>query len=184
MIAARVSLKGGISYRDGSPSRSRRGYSEGNSVAQSARWLASDPNILPEWTYQLTEQIMKVVQDNAAKTNPDKFFYCDSSWGSTQDDNSSSGRNFAPNYLFGAYDFYKSLPRSGRSSPGGSSSGYSANHCASAPCFHCGELGHFAHECSLPPSPGRADKDSDWRSPSSGPKMVRFADGSREQPKI
>ena len=37
---------------------------------------------------------MKAVQDNAAKTNPDKNYYCDSSRGSTWDDNSSSGRNF------------------------------------------------------------------------------------------
>ena len=50
------------------------GYSEGNSVTQSARWLASDPKSLPEWTYQLTEQIVKAVQDNAVKYNPDKIF--------------------------------------------------------------------------------------------------------------
>ena len=67
-----VVVVGGVSYCDGSPSRLRGGYSEGNSVAQSTQWLVSDPHNLPEWTYQLTEQIMKAVQDNASKTNPDK----------------------------------------------------------------------------------------------------------------
>ena len=84
--------QGFFSYRDESPSRPRGGYSEGNSVAQSAQWLAADPNSLPEWTYQLTEQIMKAVQDNAVKNNTDTIFYCDSSHGSTRDDSSASGR--------------------------------------------------------------------------------------------
>ena len=139
-------FQGFFSDQDGSPFRPRGGFSEGNYVAQAARWLASDPNSLPEWTYQLTEHIIKAVQDNAVKNNPDNNFYCDSSRGSTRDDNSSSGRTFVPNYSSGSYNYYKSPPRLGRSSPGGSSSGYSANRRPSGPCFRCGQLGHFARE--------------------------------------
>ena len=53
---------------------------------QSARWLASDPNNLPVWTYKLAEQITKAVQEISAKIKPDEDYYWDSSRGSTQDE--------------------------------------------------------------------------------------------------
>ena len=81
------------------------------------------------------------------------------------------------NYLSGSYNYYRSPPCS-------PSRGYSANRRPSGPCFRCGQLGQFLHECSLPPSPGRAYQDSDWRSPSSSPKTVRFADCNIDQPKL
>ena len=62
---------------------------------------------------------MKAVQDNAVKNNPGKKIYCDSSRGSTRDDSSASGRTVAPNYSSGSYNYYKSPPRLGRSSPAG-----------------------------------------------------------------
>ena len=68
--------------------------------------------------------------------------------------------------------FGSSPPRGDRSkSPDGRGTG------SPSVCFRCRQPGHFIRECPETASPGRSDKDKNWRSPTSSPsKRVTFGE--------
>ena len=68
--------------------------------------------------------------------------------------------------------FGSSPPRGDRSkSPDGRGTG------SPSVCFRCRQPGHFIRECPEAASPGRSDKDKNWRSPASSPsKRVTFGE--------
>ena len=162
-----------------SPERSKRNFSPTQSPNRSDKFSSTSTKV---GMNDLFDQIQLMRGDFARVDG--KMADFDNKISAVQDivSNLKSEIMRTPSQDHGA--LYKSPPRRqffGSSPPLGdrSKSPYGRGIGLHSVCFRCRQPGHFIRECPEATSPGRSDKDKNWRSPaSSASKRVTFGDST------